>query len=50
MNKPKCPLTTREKLVILFFIVILRMVNPSEYPHEFEKFFTEIKELLKLEA
>lgn len=50
MNKSKGPLTTREKLVILFFIVILRVVNPAEYPHEFEKYFAEIKELLKLQA
>ena len=37
------PLTIREKLVIKILIVIVQMLKPYEYEHQFEQFYDDIK-------
>lgn len=43
----KTPVSTREKLVIILVVFLIKMLKPWEYDHQFTKFWEEIKENLK---
>lgn len=45
-DKSKAPLTIREKLAIRFLMVLIQLIEPWEYSHQYTKFWEEIKALL----
>jgi hypothetical protein len=40
-------LTIREKLVLHLVIFLIQMIHPWEYSHQYDKFWNELKELIK---
>jgi hypothetical protein len=40
-------LTIRQKLTIKILLFIVKLLDPTKYTHETDKFITEIKEELK---
>lgn len=43
----KEPLTIREKIAIQFILVVIQVLSPWEYSHQFSEFWEEIKKQLK---
>ena len=40
------PITTREKLVVVLVVFLIKMLKPWEYDHQFKEFWSEIKDNL----
>ncbi len=41
-------LTIREKIVIRLILFLIQMLKPYEYDHMFDKYYSEMKELIGL--
>ena len=50
MPNPEKHISTKEKIVILFTIFLIRMLKPWEYDHQFTEFFKEVKEAMDEDA
>lgn len=46
-NHIKTPLTIRERLVIWFVLLIVRVLAPWEYEHQFKEVIGEITDILR---
>ena len=42
-NTPKDPLSLREKLAIKFLMIIVQLLAPWEYSHQYDKTWADIK-------
>lgn len=39
-------ITIKEKLVVILVIFLIKMIKPWQYDHQFDKFWSEIKEAI----
>lgn len=47
MKENEKQISTREKIVIILAIFLIKMIKPWEFDHQFNKFWEEIKENMK---